>query len=68
MENWFMVHEMVKQRQLEMEKEYTTYYEVSDLMLKKQKKRKIMIHKIVNTIGRFLETWGKVLQKKYQTC
>ena len=71
MDNWYSIYEMGMARHRAFENEYTNPHLIRAYALKdKEKKKKFrkLYRRILSALGRLLETWGRVLQKKFQTC
>ena len=71
MENWYSAHEIGRLRHLEIERKYGNPHLLRAYAEKKRQKkirRSRLYRKGLAAFGRFLETWGQALQKKFQTC
>lgn len=73
MENWYAQYLIMKIRHKEFEDQYANPHllRARALMEKKpvkQKRISRMGRRIMAALGRYLETLGQVLQKKFQTC
>lgn len=68
MKDWYTIYKMVKAQQRE---EEIRAMNLELMKTAKQNRRTDPVPgfgKAMNRLGRFLETWGRHLQKRYQTC
>ncbi len=71
MDNWYSTYEIGMARHRELQNTYANPHLIEAYALKRQKRKKWirkMVRKTLSTLGRLLETWGQVLQKRFQTC
>ena len=71
MESWYSIYEIGRMRHRELVLKYSNPHMVR-VYAEKQRQRKAarsrFYRNVVAALGRRLETWGRVLQKKVQTC
>ncbi len=71
MNNWYLISEAGKERVMERQNKYADLHLIRANVLE-DKERKKWLNRIsrrsLTTLGRVLETWGQVLQKKFRTC
>jgi len=71
MESWYSIYEIGRLRHRELERKYGNPHVLRAYAVKRKEQKsriKKMIRKSMATFGGYLETWGQMLQKKFQTC
>lgn len=68
MENWYELYKSAKSHQREQERFAMNYALIKAARRKNKKSITLFGRRVMNQLGRFLEMWGRGLQKRFQTC